>query len=223
MENLSNPSARSINKVYSDFYKNHYQSTIKYWTNRSRITREEIEDIISSAIQEHFQQVSQAADPQPLLNCAYILGIVRNKIYTAFRQLCICCKPDDGLDDDDALTITCGNAPIWVYIDELSGPIDGDGEFINRGFSRIEYELYCDEANASGLEHYRRQLRRRLYELLHTLEPNHELLFRYHYGLGLPKLTFAEMAPLIGFSNGDSAKVVFDRKKKQLIKLAHAA
>lgn len=224
MENHSTPSVSSVNQVYGDFYRNYYADTISYWMKHSQLTRETIEDIIGDAVQEHFRQVKEAADPQRILNCPYLLGIVRNMLYTAFRKQNVARKEED-LDDDDlqAPSTTRSNAPRFVYIEELSGVINDDGDYSNTQFSHLEYELYCNERNAVGVDHYRRQLIHRLIELLHTLDHNHELLFRYHYGLGVPKLTFAQMAPLTGFSNGDSAKVVFDRKKKQLIKLAHAA
>ena len=224
MENHSAPSAPTINQVYRDFYENYRQPLIDYWKSRSRMTNEELEDIISDGIQEHFKQVSEAIDPQRILNCPYLLGIIRNKIYAAFREQCVRYKDDD-FDDDDLPEPTTmrGNAPRVVYIEEFGGNLNDDGEYTGVQFRNIEYQLSCEEQDAPALEHYRRRMHHRLYELLHMLDHNHELLFRYHYGLGVPKLTFAEIAPLTGFSSADSAKVVFDRKKKLLIKLAHAA
>jgi len=202
-------------QVISVFNKKYHDQVFLYWKKNSHLRVAEIEDAIADSTEQFLLNARTHESPKDILNCKYLMGIIRNKVLEAIKKQQVVC--DDDVDTEFEET-KC-NARLFCSIDELQDNFEDDGPS-NAQFARYEFDKYYEELEASSMTEWRRRVRRCALRLFLSMEPSHQMLFRYHYGIRCKKLHFDEIALLLGFKNADVAKSIFDRKKKQLIQLA---
>lgn len=203
--------------LYLDFQQKHYDQTVSYWSGHSSLSVEDLEDIISDSQLALLVQAREEEDASNILNFNYLNGIIRYKVLDRIRHQFITNKNDDS-DDEESVK---SNISRFVSIDDCVSSLDEERN-VNSKFSKWEYDSYIDELREAGVSAWKTRIRSRLIELLLQMEDKHQKLFRYHFGIGCKKLSFEEIAPLVGLKNADSAKQVFCRKKLQIIDILKA-